>query len=305
MDIQMSDSHLYLSMESYITKAVGTMDFISGRAATTPMTTPIDHNSALLDSDMKRRYMTMVGVIGWIANTARPDVSVAFSRLGQYMANPNQSALDAAEHTLRYLRGTADHALSVPLHCNKDISDMLTDIDPGNVWTFYTDSDHAGNTDPSSKRRSQNGFAALCNGAVVAYHSKANSVACASPLIGEAHADVSSAAAEVYAAGNAASELLYLSYVAEGAGVPISMPMVLQMDNSACLAFANNSALKTTLKHIDCRQEWVRVLRDKAIVEPRWVPTADNLADIFTKLLPTPTFLRLRDTLLTRKQIYR
>ena len=57
------------------------------------------------------------------------------------------------------------------------------------------------------------------------------------------------------------------------------------MDNTTAEAFANNNAKKTKLKHIDARQEWVKVLRDKSILVPVHVPTKRNLADIFTKIL--------------------
>ena len=49
--------------------------------------------------------------------------------------------------------------------------------------------------------------------APVLWGSKVSSVAFAHPDIGEAHADISSGAAEVYAAANATFEFLHLSYV--------------------------------------------------------------------------------------------
>ena len=81
-------------------------------------------------------------------------------------------------------------------------------------------------------------------------------------------------------------------------GIPFPKPFVLQMDNDAARCFANDSVCKTQLKHIDTRQEWVKLLRDKDICRPVHVPSADNLADIFTKILPVDTFIRLRDRLM-------
>ena len=52
--------------------------------------------------------------------------------------------------------------------------------------------------------------------------------------------------------------------------------------------------LKSKLKHVDCRQEWVRVLRDRDICTPVHVDRKDNLADLFTKILTAPEFERLR-----------
>ena len=70
------------------------------------------------------------------------------------------------------------------------------------------------------------------------------------------------------------------------------------MDNDAARCFADDSCFKSKMKHIDCRQEWVKILRDRDICTPVRVDTKDNLADIFTKILPPVDFERIRDRLL-------
>jgi hypothetical protein len=75
---------------------------------------------------------------------------------------------------------------------------------------------------------------------------------------------------------------------------------MLGIDNTAAIAFANNSCFKSNLKHIDCRQEWVHMLRDKAIIKPFYVKTTENLADIFTKILPVRIFQYLRDKIMVK-----
>lgn len=167
-------------------------------------------------------------------------------------------------------------------------------------WEFYSDSDFAGNSEEENNRRSQNGYIALLNGAPVLWGSKVSSVAFAHPLIGEAHPDISSGAAEVYAAGNATFEFLHLSYAAEEMGIQFPQPFTLQVDNKAAIAFSDNSALKTKLKHIDTRQKWVKTLRSKNIIHTKHVPSRDNLADIFTKILDADTFEHLRDRMMHR-----
>ena len=74
---------------------------------------------------------------------------------------------------------------------------------------------------PKSKnrRRSQNCLIATCDGAPVLYGSKVSSVAFAHLDIGEAHADTSSGANEIYAAGNATHECLHLSHIADEMGI--------------------------------------------------------------------------------------
>ena len=60
----------------------------------------------------------------------------------------------------------------------------------------------------------------------------------------------------------------------------------------------DRSAAKTKLKHIDCRQEWVKVLRNKDILKPVHVDSKDNVADLFTKILSRGVFERLRDLIM-------
>ena len=81
-------------------------------------------------------------------------------------------------------------------------------------------------------------------------------------------------------------------------GIPFPKPFILQMDNDAARIFADDSCFKSRMKHIDCRQEWVKILRDKEICTPARVDTKDNLADFLTKILGPADFVRLRNELM-------
>ena len=81
-----------------------------------------------------------------------------------------------------------------------------------------------------------------------------------------------------------------LSYIVEEMGMEFPLPFDLQMDNEAARIFCMGSAAKTRLKHIDCRQEFVRLLRNKDILRAVHVPSKENLADLMAKILPRPTF---------------
>ena len=149
-----------------------------------------------------------------------------------------------------------------------------------------------------NRRRSQIGIVAVQNGFPVLWSSKVSSVAFADEAIGEAHPDTSSGAAEVYAAGNCTYDFLFLAHVASEMALDFPRPFKIQMDNSAAECFAKGTAFKSKLKHIDCRQEWVKVLRDRDICTPVHVDSKDNLADMFTKILPETDFIRLRSKLM-------
>ena len=110
----------------------------------------------------------------------------------------------------------------------------------------------------------------------------------------DGHADTSSAAVEVYAAGNMPHEMLHLSYVAEDMGIKFPKPAILQVDNDACKLFILGGTKHTKLKHIYTRQSWVRSLRDANTIIPRHVPSKLNPADIFTKPVKEELFCQLR-----------
>ena len=109
-------------------------------------------------------------------------------------------------------------------------------------WQFFCDSDFACNTEEQNRRRSQNGYIITCDGAPVHYGSKVSSIAFAHPDIGESHADISSGANEIYAAGNATQECLHLSYVVDEMGMDFPQPSGLIGWNSIRMRFLETRA---------------------------------------------------------------
>jgi hypothetical protein len=294
MEISMDREFLYLSMVAYIENSCDKLfpELNNSKPISTPIDRAIETDSPRLDAKQTQLALTVNGHLGWIVNTVRCDCAVSFSCTSQQVSAPTEATLTALKRIFQYLKHTSKICLASRLYA--------PDIDPTQPqqqehdqkgWQFYTDS----NYDAS---RSRNGFLATEEGAPVGWHARLSSVAFAHPDIGEAHSDTSSGAAEVYAAANATHEILELSYAADDAGIDFPQPAILQMDNAAAEAFTNNSSFKSKLKHIDCRQQWVRTLRDKSIVIPEHVPTADNLADLFTKILPAKTFIKLRDQIM-------
>ena len=303
MQLAQDAARVWISMEYYIDNCLEILNWNDLKVKPRPISKSVDMNAAALSNSDIAKFHSGLGMVSWLSNTARPDISYAHSRLGQHQASPNDSALEGLKEVFGYLKGTKHLQLSsmntaASRQVDKEYIFMDNSNDDSYGWEFYCDSDFAGNQDPDNKRRSQTGYVALLNGAPVYWQSKVSSVCFASEMIDEAHADVSSTAAEIYAAGNATMDFLHLSYVSEEMGIQFPKPFILQMDNAAAKAFADDSCFKSKLKHIDTRQCWVKLLRDKNICKPTYVPSSDNLADIFTKILPTDVFLRLRSYLM-------
>ena len=74
--------------------------------------------------------------------------------------------------------------------------------------------------------------------------------------------------------------------------------MALNIDNKGAGHIAENNVNNKLTKHIDVRFHFVRQYIEKHVIELFYVPTAFNIADIFTKALCTDTFAGLKKLLL-------
>ena len=61
--------------------------------------------------DFHRRYRGIVGSLGYLVTTTRPDLAWAYSELSKYVQSPGKNHMLAAEHVLCYLCGTWNHTI--------------------------------------------------------------------------------------------------------------------------------------------------------------------------------------------------
>ena len=79
-------------------------------------------------------------------------------------------------------------------------------------------------------------------------------------------------------------------------GVPLCacLTPVYSDNQSAISQVRGESDYHARSKHIDIRHHFVKAAARREEVDIQWVESAKQLADVFTKPLDTPTFLRLR-----------
>ena len=304
--IFMDESHTYMSMQNYIRS----MNIVLQRDPSKCLhrKSPIPHKHEIIDmtplSHTKEAFFVRaLGMCSWISATVRLDGRYAQSRISQYASAPCVGAYNSLIHLLDYYTETS-HL------CIRQSRSAASE------WSFYSDSDMAGNPEIVCKRRSQLGYIGLVGEAPIVWSSKCTTVQFAAhnvpagfawgrpvvahPDIADNHADVSSAAAEIYAMGTATMDILALSYVCSEAGILFPRTFVLQVDNAAAQAFASQTTYsgKSRLRHVDARQEWVQALRDSNLIKAVHVDTTANLSDLFTKALDLATFIRFRKQLM-------
>ena len=93
-------------------------------------------------------------------------------------------------------------------------------------------------------------------------------------------------------------ELCWIRTLLKDLGVFLSQTPVLWCDNVSALTIASNPVFHARTKHIEVDFQFIRerVLRKDLVV--KFVSTIDQLADIFTKSLPTQRFLDLQRNLM-------
>ena len=112
-------------------------------------------------------------------------------------------------------------------------------------------------------------------------------------LVKDLHTDISSVASEIYAVSVALSEFLHLSHVSDEMGWSIDLPLEIQVDNAAAIAFSGGNTRCSKLRHIDVRQQWVTQLRNAEVCKLIKVDAKANLADPFTKMFTSDEHARL------------
>jgi hypothetical protein len=71
-----------------------------------------------------------------------------------------------------------------------------------------------------------------------------------------------------------------------------STPIVIYMDNTGAISLSVEAKNHIRSKHIDIRYHFIREYVDKGIFLLKWLPLHRNIADIFTKPLARPLFLK-------------
>ena len=100
------------------------------------------------------------------------------------------------------------------------------------------------------------------------------------------------------AGSEAAKEALYLSNFLGELGVSLSLPVTLGMDNQGAIDLAYNPEHHARTKHIDRRHFFIRECVEEGKLRVPYVTTTENMADFFTKPLPSKTFFYMRDAIM-------
>ncbi|KAK6149771.1 hypothetical protein DH2020_017296 [Rehmannia glutinosa] len=183
-----------------------------------------------------------------------------------FQSNPKESHMSIVKRIFRYLKDTIQYGLFYPK--NEKFS-----------LQGYSDSDYAGNIDD---RKSTSGSCQFLGDFLVSWFSKKQN--CVS---------LSTAEVEYIFAVFCCIQLLWIkqtlaNYKCSFENVPIFC------DNMSAINIAQNPAHHNRTKHIEIRHHFLRDCVSKRKTEIYFVPSQDQLTDIFTKPLSAKSFASIR-----------
>lgn len=203
-------------------------------------------------------YAEILGKLMYCAVRTRPDLAYAMSVLSKHTKDPRTAHWTALKRVLRYLKASPNQGL---LYKKSGTLQL----------TCYADADHAGD---QSNRRSTSGILVFINSAPVCYRAQQQSVA-----------SLSTAEAEYIAAASCVQELIWAKDFLRELEVIMDDNALLRCDNQSAIKLIKNPELHQRTKHIDIRYHFIRERYQDGYFNVEYVPTEEQLADLFTKSL--------------------
>ena len=216
-------------------------------------------------------YAEMVGTLLYAAVCTRPDIAYATSIESRFIQAPTKAQLTFARNTIAYTANTANLGLTY-----KPAPDINIEV--------YCDASFAPD---EHQRKSRSGWLVLINGTPVAWKSGLQ------PIV--AH---STAEAEYISLSDAVREAMYIRRLLSELSID-SGPITAHEDNITTKIMAEEISTKRS-KHVEIRYHYVRDQVSAGLVNIKYCPTQDQLADALTKPLAKDSFVRLRDRFMSK-----
>jgi hypothetical protein len=255
-----------LSQHSYLRTIIERAGMTDART----LSTPSDQHVSLT-SDMSPRtpedfefmrtvnFRENLGALMYAAVATRPDISHAVSQVARYQDNPGPAHVTALKRIFAYLKGTFDYELVIG--------------GGDTVHLGFCDADgHS-----TEGRHAVSGYVFTLGGGAISWSSKRQELV-----------TLSTTEAEYVAMTHAAKEAIWVQSIHAEIFHEAIQPFPLCGDNQSAISLVCDDRFHARTKHIDIRYHFIRELVECGKLALTWIPSADNVADIFTKALPAP-----------------
>ena len=267
MEVARSKLGISVSQRKYI------LDLLeeTGMLGCKPINTPIESGKRVDGGNSvdKERYQKLVGKLIYLSHT-RPNIAFAVSVVSQHMHATLDTHMEAVYRILRYLKGSPGKGLFFK-KCE------------GQGVEIYTDADRAGS---QSDRRSTTGYCTFVWGNLVTWRSKKQTVVARSTT-----------EAEFRAVAQGMCEALWIKKLLEELKIFVQLPMRQYCDNKAAISISLNPVQHDRTKHVEIDRHFIKEKIENKYICLTYVPTKEQLGDIFTKGLPLDMFEKITSKL--------
>jgi hypothetical protein len=223
--------------------------------------------------------MEIVGTLLYAAISTRPDIAHAVQILTRHMQAPSRRHMVAAERVLRYLAGTKNMGLTFGKGADSGSADMGVEV------MAYADADWANS---KADRKSITGWVVKVNGDVVSWASKKQRTVAQSTC-----------EAELYAEAAAINEIAWTCDLLNELQVETQKCSTVKGDNQSTISVSENGIKGERTKHVDVKYHYVTEKITIGDIKLKWIPSSENVADIFTKSLGRVLFEQFRSELVS------
>jgi hypothetical protein len=252
---------LEIDQSRYISEILDQVGMTDVNPAHTPLPMGVDmhlvkHEGQATESEIKD-YQRLIGSLLYIQISMHPNISFAVLCLAQYAANPSSQHLRLAKYVLSYLKGTVDYRLHYDEVC-------------GDGLHGYSDSSFG---DQADDCHSTSGYVFLLANAAISWS-----------LHKQKMVAQSTTQAKYMALTDAANQATWYHSFLTKLGYNISNPIPLHGDNKGAVNLVLNPVTRRRSNHIPIKHHTIHKYVEDRFIELIRTPTADMLADGFTKL---------------------
>ncbi|KAM3001281.1 hypothetical protein FF2_037593 [Malus domestica] len=209
-------------------------------------------------------YRSIIGSLQYLTFT-RPDIAFAVNTVCQHMHSPTEVHFGSVKRILRYLHGTMQHGIVYSSQSQIHL-------------TAFSDSDWAADL---NTRRSVTGYIVFLGDNPISWQSKK-----------QTSVSRSSTEAEYKALAHTAADLAWVRHILRDLKCVLLQPPVINCDNMSAIALSSNPVFHSRIKHLDTDYHFVREMVQKGDLAVAYVPTDEQTADVLTKGLHSPAFIR-------------
>jgi hypothetical protein len=208
----------------------------------------------------------MIGSLLYIT-TSHLDTMHVVGMVGRYQSSPKQSHLIVVTRIFIYLKGTMNYGLWYPRNKNFQLS-VYSCVD----WANCID----------ERKRTSGGEFFLGDSLVAWLSKKKGSIF------------LSTTEVEYIAAATCCTQLLWMIQTLEDLEVKYTASIPIHCDNTSAITVSKNLVFHSKTKHIPIKYHLLREQVIDTIVSLHYIPSKDQIVDIFTKPLAKAHFEYLR-----------